>query len=110
MILVTIAVLMADTTPLTSTDTVTAVGEHTQLMMTQNKYSINDFVTNLLLLLNSPITVDPLPPADCTTDGDCEQLEQLTCSTTMMFINNSYDKENELTTCYRGVLISANQI
>ena len=42
MILVTIAVLMADTTPLTSTDTVTAVvvGEHTQLMMTQNKYSI----------------------------------------------------------------------
>ena len=35
MILVTIAVLMADTTtPLTSTDTVTAAREHTQLMMT----------------------------------------------------------------------------
>ena len=38
MILVTIAVLMADTT--TPLDTViAAVGEHTQLMMTQAKYS-----------------------------------------------------------------------
>ena len=64
MILVTIAVLMADTTPLTSTDTVTAVGEHTQLMMTQNKCSI----------LNLPITVDPLLSTGCTTVGDCEQL------------------------------------
>ena len=50
MILVTIAVLMADTTPLTSTDTVTAVGIET--------YTTNDDtdVINLLLLLNSPIT------------------------------------------------------
>ena len=71
MILVTIAVLMADTTPLTSTDTVTAVGEHTQLMMTQNKYCV---INLLLLLLNSPITVDPQWSTDYNTVGDCEQL------------------------------------
>ena len=61
MILVTIAVLMADTTtPLTSTDTVTAVGEHTQLILVQV------CVINLLLL----ITVDPLLSTDCITVGD----------------------------------------
>ena len=50
---------MADTTPLTSTDTVTAVvvGEHTQLMMTQKQVC----VINLMLLLNSPITAESDP-------------------------------------------------
>ena len=59
---------MADTTPLTSTDTVTAVGiENTQLMMTQNMCSI--FKVSFNLLLNSPIT-DSQVSTDCNTVGD----------------------------------------
>ena len=85
MILVTIAVLMADTTPLTRTDTVAVDVNGSKLAYKQLICHQNTIVQ---LLLSAPITADPPPSTCCIAVGVCEHF---TCSTTMLFVNSSYD-------------------